>query len=227
MKGANIATSYLGNASIIPPMKQKILYLSITTLITLVTLVACAPKQTPDPNAQIRQAVAATLAAIPTDTPYPQPTSYPSPTPMTLAGLFCEYQFCIGHPPDIAFFDVSAQRNPASPSTYGQGILSAFNANLFIEMLWQHAPGTADPKFLLDLILEPEVDTRVGNMDVKLIRDMNVLYSPITTTATTVLPYGGAGAWTCGERAFAWKVYTAQEGQGAILFEEAIQRFRC
>ena len=192
-----------------------------------ILLVACSPKQTPDPAPQIRQAVAATIAAIPTNTPYPQPSPYSSPTPMTLAGLFCEYQYCIGHPPDVAFFDVSAQRNPASPSTYGQGILAAFNANLFIEMLWQHAPGTADPQFLLDLILEHEMDTRTGNMDVKLIRDMNVLYTPITTTATGVLPNGGAAAWTCGDRVFAWKAYTTQEGQAAILFEEAIQRFRC
>ena len=146
---------------------------------------------------------------------------------MTLAGLFCEYQFCIGHPPDIAFFDVSAQRNPAAPSNYSQGLLAAFNANLFVEILWQHAPGTADPQFLLDLILEPDVDTRVGNMDVKLIRDMNVLYTPITSTATDTLPYGGSGAWTCGERVFAWKAYTLNEGQAASLFEEALQRFRC
>jgi hypothetical protein len=203
--------------------------LRIFILFSLLPLlvVACGPKQATDPNAQIRQAVAATVAAIPTYTPYPQPTPYPSPTPITLTGVFCEYQFCIGHPPDVAFFDVSAQRNPASPSTYGQGILAAFNANLFIELLWQHAPGTADPKFLLDLILEPEVDTRVGNMDVKLIRDMNVLYTPITTTATDVLPNGGAAAWTCGERVFAWKAYTAQDGQAVALFEEAIQRFRC
>ena len=210
-------------------MKHKTLYVFVTILFILVNGTACTPKQTPDPdpNAQIRQAVAATVAAIPTYTPYPQPTPYPSPTPITLAGVFCEYQFCIGHPPDVAFFDVSAQRTPASPSSYGQGILAAFNASLFIEVLWQHAPGTADPKFLLDLILEPGVDTRVGTMEVKLIREMNVLYTPITTTATGVLPNGGGAAWTCGERVFAWKAYTAQEGQAAILFEEAIQRFRC
>ena len=202
---------------------RVITYLSLLPLI----LSACGPKPTPDPNAQIKQAVAGTMAAIPTYTPYPQPTAYPSPTPVTLAGLFCEYQFCIAHPPDVAFFDVSAQRNPGSSSSYSQGILAAFNANLFIEMLWQHAPGTSDPKFLLDLILEQEVDTRTGEMDVKLIRDMNVLYTPITTTATEVLPNGGAAAWTCGERVFAWKAYTAQEGQAAPLFEEAIQRFRC
>ena len=208
-------------------MLTKIKALMISLLIIVLFISACTQKQSLDPNAQIRQAVVATIAAIPTNTPYPMPTSYPTPTPMTLAGLFCEYQFCIGHPPDVAFFDVSAQRNPASPSSYGQGLMAAFNANLFVEILWQHAPGTADPKFLLDLILEEGVDTRVGNMDVKLIRDMNVLYTPITTTATGVLPNGGAAAWTCGERVFAWKAYTPQDGQAASLFEEAIQRFRC
>ena len=208
-------------------MKKNILYHCITWILILVIGAACTPKQPIDPNAQIRQAVAATVAAIPTYTPYPIPTSYPTPTLASLSGLFCEYQFCIGHPPDLAFFDVSAQRNPASPSTYGQGILAAFNANLFIEMLWQHAPGATDPQFLLDLILEPEVDTRVGDMDVKLIRDMNVLFTPITTTATDMLPNGGAAAWNCGERVFAWKAYTPQDGQAVILFEEAIERFRC
>jgi len=200
-----------------------ILTLSLFTLL----LAACTPNPTPDPNAQIRQAVAATIAAVPTYTPYPAPTSYPTPTSITLAGIFCEYQFCIGHPPDVAFFDVSAQRNPAAPSSYGQGLMAAFNANLFIEILWQHSPGTADPKFLLDLIMETDVDTRVGTMDVKLVRDMNVLYTPITSTASGVLPFGGAAAWTCGERVFAWKAYTPQDRQASALFEEAIRRFRC
>jgi hypothetical protein len=207
------------------PTKSRAFIIRLT--ITLLIISACTKNQTPDPNEQIRQAVNATLAAIPTYTPYPVATSYPTPTPMTLAGLFCEYQFCIGHPPDIAFFDVSAQRNPASPSSYGQGVMAAFNANLFIEIIWQHAPGTADPKFLMDLIMEADLDTRVGEMDVKLIRDMNVLYTPITSTATGALPFGGAAAWTCGERVFAWKAYTPQDGQAANLFEEAIKRFRC
>jgi hypothetical protein len=208
-------------------MKQNSLFLWITMIFILILGSACTPKQITDPNAQIRQAVAATVAAIPTYTPYPVPTAYPSPTPMPLSGLFCEYQFCIGHPPEVAFFDVSAQRNPAAPSDFSQGLLAAFNANLFLEILWQHAPGTSDPTFLLNLILEEDVDTRVGNMDVKLIHDMNVVYTSITTTATDVLPNGGAAAWTCGERVFAWKAYTPQDGQAASLFDEAIKRFRC
>jgi hypothetical protein len=146
-------------------MKQNSLFLWITMIFILILGSACTPKQITDPNAQIRQAVAATVAAIPTYTPYPVPTAYPSPTPMPLSGLFCEYQFCIGHPPEVAFFDVSAQRNPAAPSDFSQGLLAAFNANLFLEILWQHAPGTSDPTFLLNLILEEGVDTRVGNME--------------------------------------------------------------
>jgi hypothetical protein len=207
------------------PNKKKVLVKIL--ICTLLIVSACKPRQDPDPSSQINQAVAATIAAIPTYTPYPAPTSFPTSTPMTLTGLFCEYQFCIGHPPDVAFFDVSAQQNPASPSSYGQGLMAAFNANLFLQLLWQHAPGTADPKFLMDLILEDGIDTRTGDMDVKLIRDMNVLYTPITSIASGVLPNGGAAAWTCGERVFAWKAYTPQEGQAATLFDEAIKRFRC
>lgn len=126
----------------------------------------------------------------------------------------------------MAFFDVSAQQNPASPSTYSQGLIAAFNGNLFIQMIWQLSPGTADPQFLLDLILD-DVDTRVGALDVKLIRDMNVIFSPITSTATPVLPFGASAAWTCGDRVFAWKVYTPDEASGQTLFDSALSRFVC
>lgn len=167
-----------------------------------------------------------TVAAMPTNSIAPPSPPLPTPTPFDLKGLFCEYQFCVGHPADMAFFDVSAQTNPASPSTYSQGLIAAFNANLFIQMIWQIAPGTADPQFMLDLILD-EVDTRVGNLDVKLIRDMNVIHTPITSTATPVLPFGAAGAWICGERAFAWKVYSPQAENTQALFDQAMDRFRC
>ncbi|GAB4456587.1 MAG: hypothetical protein Kow0070_06930 [Anaerolineales bacterium] len=194
------------------------------TVLLILILTACAPKA--DPNVQIQVAVLQTLAAMPTGTSQPPPIPLPTTTPFDLAGLFCEYQFCVGHPTDMAFFDVSAQKNPAAPSTYSQGIIAAFNANLFIQMIWQIAPGTADPQFMLDLILD-DVDTRVGSLDVKLIRDMNVIYTPITSTATPVLPFGAAGAWICGERAFAWKVYSPQADNTRALFEQALERFQC
>ena len=127
----------------------------------------------------------------------------------------------------MAFYDVSAQQNLGTPSNYGQGLIAAYNAGLFIQMVWQLSPGSADPQFMLDLILDEGLDTRVGNLEVKLIRDMNVIYSPITSTATPLLPFGGSGAWICGDRAFAWKVYTADESSAPGLFENTINRFVC
>jgi len=191
----------------------------------IIIVTACAPK--PDPNIQIQVAVASTLAAMPTAASQPISTPYPSPTSFNLQGLFCEYQFCIGHPIDMAFYDVSASQNAASPSTYSQGLLAAFNGNLFIQMIWQLAPGAADPQFMLDLILDDGLDTRVGNLDVKSVHDMNVIYTPTTTTATPVLPFGAAGAWICGDRAFAWKVYSPQAENTQPLFDEAFSRFTC
>jgi hypothetical protein len=207
-------------------MKKYTLHFLTVSLI-LFLLAACSPKATPDPNAQLRQAVAATLAAMPTTPPIPPSTPYPSPIPFNLIGLFCEYQFCIGHPVDMAFFDVSAQQNPAAPSSYGQGLIAAFNGNLFIQVMWQVAPGTADPEFLLNTIVESKTDTRTGNLDVKLVRNMNVMYTAITSTATSVLPFGGSGAWTCGDRVFAWKVYSPQAETASPLFEEMLSRFTC
>ena len=189
---------------------------------------ACGPK--PDPDAQIRQIVAATLAAIPNATANPPPTPIPisSATPFDLTGMFCEYQFCVGHPADMAFYDVSAvTSNQGNPSTYQTGLMAAYSGNLLIQLIWQFSPGTADPRFLLDLILEDGLDTSVGTPEVKLIRDMNVVYTPITTTATTVLPFGGAAAWTCGDRVFAWKAYTPDEASPAGLFDSALARFVC
>ena len=194
-------------------------------LILLFILTGCG--QRPDPNSQINLAVAATLASIPTSTPNPIPTPYPSPTASDLRGLFCEYQFCMGHPLDMAFFDVNAQQNAGSPSTYSQGILASYNANLFIQMIWQISPGAADPQFLLDLILDDGIDTPVGTPEVKLIRNMNVVYTGITTSASPVLPYGGGAAWTCGERVFAWKAYTPDQTSASGLFESALVRFTC
>lgn len=185
---------------------------------------ACAPR--PDPKIQIQVAVLSTLTALPASTAAPIPTPYPTPTPFNLAGLYCEYQFCIGHPVDMAFFDVNAQSGATSSSNYSQGLLAAFSENLFIQVMWQLASGSTDPQFMLDLILD-DVDTRTGTLDVKLIRDMNVVFTPLTTTATTVLPFGGAGAWICGERAFAWKVYSSQAENAQVLFDSALDRFQC
>jgi hypothetical protein len=184
-------------------------------------------RATATPGIPIDDAIATTLASLATRTPAPLPTILPTATPFDLRGLFCEYQFCIGHPQDMAFYDVNAQQNIGSPSTYSAGILASYNANLFLEVMWQISPGAADPTFLLNLILDPQTDAATGNQEVKLIRNMNVIYTPIATTATPSLPHGGAAAWTCGDRVFAWKAYTPDEASAAGLFEEALTRFNC
>ncbi len=184
-------------------------------------------RATATPGLPIDAAVATTLASVATRTPAPLPTVIPTATPLDLKGLFCEYQFCIGHPQDMAFYDVNAQQNIGSPSTYSAGILASYNANLFLQVMWQISPGTSDPSFLLNLILDAQTDAKTGSQEVKLIRDMNVIYTPITSTASPSLPYGGAAAWTCGDRVFAWKAYTPDEASAAGLFEEALTRFNC
>jgi len=209
-------------------MKRKpLLFLTLSLLLFLAA--GCTPKTvaTSDPNLKIQQAVAATLAAIPTNTPIPPATPYPSPTAFSLAGYFCEYQFCIGHPIDVVFFDVNAQKNPAATSTYSQGMLAAFNNNLFIQIIWQAAPGVSDPKFLLDTILDDNFDMASGNTQYYLEDDMNIVYDDIATTASPSLPAGGAGAWNCGDRIFAWKIYTPSPESARPLFDEALSRFTC
>jgi len=53
------------------------------------------------------------------------------------------------------------------------------------------------------------------------------MYTSITTTISPDVPFGGAGAWTCGDRVFAWKAYTPQAEMASPLFEEALARFTC
>lgn len=194
----------------------------------MLLLAGCAPKAqpTPDITQQIDQLVAATVIALPTGTLPPTYTPYPTTTPFELAGFFCEYQFCIGHPTEVTFFDLSAQKNPLSPSNYELGILAAVNNSLYIQLIWQRSPGATDPQFLLDLILIGQADTRSGDLEVWLERGMNTIYSPITSTAT-VLPNGGASAWVCGDRVFAWKAYTEQAETARMMFANAFSRFTC
>ncbi len=207
--------------------RRSVLFLAV---VSIFLLAGCGP-QTPSlsPEDQIRIAVEETVAAIPTYTPYPVPTIAPKPTPISLAGIFCEYQFCIGHPADMAFFDVKARDNPTAPSTVSQGLLAAVNASLFIQVIWQNAPGATDPQFMIDLILQSNGDTRNGSVEQVSVGGIKALYVPIAPTASvaSTIPYGGAAAWICGGRAFAWKAYTTQPDLAKSLLQAALQRFSC
>ena len=209
---------------------KKQTHLNLTVSLILFLFAGCSPKTnlpTPNPNDLIRQSVAATIAALPTAVPNIPPTAYPSPTPISLAGVFCEYQFCIGHPANMAFYDHMAALSQLSPSAYNNGFLAAYQIpSVVINLIWLQAPGTSDPQFLLDTLLDDQVDTRTGTLEVKLVRGMNVMYGPITTTISEV-PFGSIAAWTCGDRVFAWKVYTPQAETAGPLFDEALARFTC
>jgi hypothetical protein len=202
-------------------MRSRLILFEYAFIGLVSILSGCLPQA--DPAGEIRTAVAGTLTAWPA----PTPSLTPSPAPAALTGLFCEYRFCLGHPADVAFFDVNAGRNPASPSSYSQGILATYTANLFIEVIWQTTTPNSDAQAMLDLVLEDGVDTRQGSLDIKLVGDLDVLYSAINTTATPLLPYGSAAAWNCGDRTFAWKAYTTQESQSEALLNEALRSFRC
>jgi hypothetical protein len=199
-------------------------------IVVLLILTSCSmPSKTQTPTLPVDDAVATMLAGIKANTPVVVSTLAPVPTAtlFDLRGLYCEYQFCIGHPQDMAFYDVNAQQNVGSPSTYSAGILASYNTNLFIQVMWQISPGASDPTFLLNLILNQQTDASAGNQEIKLVGDMNVIYTPITSTASPNLAYGGAAAWTCGDRVFAWKVYTPDQTSAAGLFDEALKRFTC
>ncbi|HUH98429.1 MAG TPA: hypothetical protein VLZ89_13775 [Anaerolineales bacterium] len=176
---------------------------------------------------QIQLAVAQTIAALPTYTPYPTPRLPPTATAPNLDGLFCEYQFCIGHPLSIAFFDLDAQRNPLAPSSITQGMLAAYDPSLLIQVIWQEAGAASDASFMLDTIMDSKVDSRSGDLKAFQLGDLNVDYVLIATTATSALPHGGAAAWMCGGRAFAWKAYTPQAELATSLLNEALEKFRC
>jgi hypothetical protein len=180
---------------------------------------ACSALTGPTKEQQVQIAVAETLSSLPRNTPVP------------LAGMFCEYQFCIGHPADMAFYDVGAAKNQTTPSSYGQGIIAAYKPDTgpVILVVWQEAPNVTDPQFMIDLILQDGGDTRNGSAQVQLIGPLNVFFVPVTpaNASTSTVPYGEAAAWLCGGRAFAWKAYTAQQQLAASLMMDALTRFRC
>ena len=194
----------------------------------LLSLAACVPAG-PSFNEQIQRAVEATLAAMPTDAPRALASPAAPATNVPLKGLFCEYEFCIGHPADMAFFDVVAKQNPTVPtaSTFDKGQLAAYNSSLFVEVMWQTAANGSDGQFMLNDIVESQGDARSGDIQPILLHELNVFYVPISSTASPQLPYGGAAAWVCGGRAFAWKVYAMQPDLAKSLLADSLQVFRC
>jgi hypothetical protein len=207
-------------------MKIKNLLLVLIALI----LAACrtqVPTEPPAPQVDaVGTAVAAALTAVPprpTYTPYPTATAYPTPD---LSGLFCEYEFCIGHPARFPFFDLEVVNDyTTNRSDYAQGMLIGFDGNLYIFLSWSQMAGQFDPGVMLAAALQADIP-----QEVRITEDINgrpVTYTLLQTTPSSMVPYGLAAAWQCGERQFGWKVYTAQDGQGIEYLWQAMGSFRC
>ncbi len=195
-------------------------------ILVSIMLSGCSLWATPDPALQIQLAVAQTLQAQPSSTPYPTPYPIPTETPMSLSGLFCEYQFCIGHPNYLSFSDAN---DKTSPSTYGTGKIFAYQQNLVILLIWTQSLGNEDPQTLLQSVMAPSGDTSAGTLNSQQIGDLSVTTLPITPPAQAAasLPYGLVATWVCGDRVFVWKAYAAQQDQAAALLQQALIRFRC
>lgn len=192
-------------------------------LIFLATSCTSTPTRQPDPEPIAEFEIYATMTAMASpviSTPIPHPTEMP------IDGLFCEYGFCIGHPAEIYLIDASTIRNPATPSTRAYGILIAFSPSIFNQVAWTISGPTFDYGAAQGYVRE-EKDQLVGNMQVKLVRELNVYYQALHPTSSDKLPYGAIATWQCGDRDFAWKIYTPQENMAPGLLEQALSRFRC
>jgi hypothetical protein len=209
-------------------MKIKSIFAAL--LLFALTLAACGAKpssETPAPAIDtVGTAVAAALTAVPprpTYTPYPTATPYPTPD---LSGLFCEYEFCIGHPAGFPLFDLEVVNDyTANRSGYAQGILIGFDGNLYIFLSWSQVAGQFDPGVMLAAALQTDVP-----QEVRITEDINgrpVTYVLLQTTPSPVVPFGLVAAWQCGDRQFGWKIYTAQDGQGIEYLWQALGSFRC
>lgn len=198
-------------------------------MILLLLLPACRPRtSTPaaPPVDVVGTSVAAALTAIPPQPTYtPYPTYTPPPTP-DLRGLFCEYEFCIGHPVGVPFFDLEVVNDfQTNRSSYEQGILIGFSEAVYLFFSWSRLYGSYDPNVMLTVVLlgDPPQETRLTvNLGGR-----PVTYVSLAATASTLLPEGLAAAWQCGDRQFGWKVYAGQEAQALDLLHQALERFRC
>jgi hypothetical protein len=209
---------------------MKIKSVFIALLLFALTLAACGAKpstEVPAPQVDtVGTAVAAALTAIPprpTYTPYPTATSYPSPD---LSGLYCEYEFCIGHPAGFPLFDLEVVNDyTVNRSDYAQGMMIGFNETLYFFLSWSQMAGEFDPGVMLAAALQADVP-----QEVRITEDIDgrpVTYILLQSTSSPVVPFGLVAAWQCGDRQFGWKVYTTQDGQGIEYLWQALSRFRC
>ncbi|MEZ0395066.1 MAG: hypothetical protein ABWK53_01340 [Anaerolineales bacterium] len=205
-------------------MKTKTLWIFALLLLSACRSQTAAPAS--PPIDVVGTSVAAALTSVPpqpTFTPYPTYTPYPTPD---LSGLFCEYEFCIGHPDGVPFFDLEVVNDYLTHrSSYEQGILIGFSDSVYIFFAWSRLYGDYDPNVMLTTVLLADTP-----QETRLTADFGgraVTYVALASTPSTILPQGLAAAWQCGDRQFGWKAYTNQQAQALDLLNQALARFRC
>jgi hypothetical protein len=192
--------------------------------ISLLLLGACRPKQQPDLAKEITNAVVGTLSAIPTPTLAPRVTPYPT---QALAGLFCEYEFCIGHPADVPLFDARRETNAAEFSTYGGGRLAGYRDDLFIIVAWVASSGPWDPGGMMKVLQDEFGSPANGDYRIDLMGDLNVSFQPVAAPPNSVFTSGLSANWRCADRDFVWMAFSTHDGAPATLLTEALAKFRC
>lgn len=206
---------------------RRILILTLVGILSAVALlVGCKPKSqpTPDLSGLISSAVQATIAAMPQPTSVPLPTAQPT---AELSGLFCEYEFCVGHPTDVPLFDARRESNAAEFSTYGAGRVAGYRQDLFLLAAWVGSAGAWDPGGMMKTVEDEFGVSPSADYKIDLIGQQNVAYQPITPPANSVFTGGLSAAWRCGDRDFIWMAFTTTENQGSALLNDALAKFRC
>ena len=208
-------------------MKRIAISVLATILLASLLLGSCRPKPQaqPDLSALINSAVAATVAALPQPTAVTLPTA--PPTDDGLSGLFCEYEFCIGHPTDVPLFDAKRENNAAEFSGRGAGRLAGYRQDLFTIVGWVGSAGAWDPSGMMKVVQDEFGVTATGDYKIDLIQRLNVAYQPVTAPANSVFTGGLSAAWRCGDRDFIWMTFTTAENQATALLSDALAKFRC
>jgi hypothetical protein len=206
---------------------KSILALAAGLALLALLVAGCGPKrqqETPDLSTLIQSAVQATVAALPQATQMPLPTTEPPPS---LTGLFCEYEFCIGHPNDVPLFDARRDNNPAEISTYASGRVAGFRPDLFIITGWVGSAGSWDPAGMMKVLQDEFVVSATGDYKVDLVQGLNAAYQPVSAPPNSVFGGGLSAAWRCGDRDFIWMVFTGTADQATGLLNDALAKFRC
>ena len=195
------------------------------SIIIGLVLSACSATPTPDPDLMVRQAVKATLAAIPRATTIPTMTPAPTSTPVSISDLFCEYNFCIGHPKDIYLIDQGSTRQPPVTSTYANGTIFGYSSSFFIQVNWKTSDATYNPQSSMHSILTGG-ESFQGVPDKMTVGNISVSTQPISTV-TALLPFGLVATWQCGDRDFVWKIYSPEDGMANDLLKQSMGQFKC